>query len=403
MPVLTRHMTPADYGQVTIFTMNAGVISTFALLNLHGALSTNYYKFGAGKSKIFAQHCALICASIFVILFVSAITFPSSFRDVMQLPESLIAPCFILAGLQVVLQFGLTINQMQQRAKSYALAQVTLSALNALLSIVFVIAIQNGATGRITGIICAYAIVACFLAIRLVRDGWIALRLSVSLDDIRTALAFGIPLLPHSFANLIGGMADKYFVNRMMGSGQTGIYNVAFQVGTLIALLQTGFNQAWVPWMFKTLAACKAEDKRTIVKFTYLYGVCLFSLVVLVGFSSKLYMPLIAGEEFQAAAPIIFWVGLAGAFDGMYKMVGNYLFYVQKTGVLSTITTASVVLNLLLTPLAVRKFGSIGAAYALASCNFFYFIAVWAASAYYFPMPWSLRDPNTKAANPVNT
>ena len=44
MPVLTRYLTPVDYGITSMMQVMIGFLNPFIGLNLHGAIAVKYYK-----------------------------------------------------------------------------------------------------------------------------------------------------------------------------------------------------------------------------------------------------------------------------------------------------------------------------------------------------------------------
>lgn len=60
----------------------------------------------------------------------------------------------------------------------------------------------------------------------------------------------------------------------------------------------------------------------------------------------------------------ILWLALAFAFNGMYKMVVNYIFYVEKTYILGLITTLTAIINISLSYFLISRYGAVGVAYS---------------------------------------
>ncbi len=397
LPIMTRSMTPADYGVVSIFTLTSSVLTTLTLLNLHAAISAEHFKVSTEQSKSFCSACANIILVTFATLALLLMAIGNRFAEAMNLPVALVPVVLFFVLCQALVHLRLSLLQIQALATRFVLLQITLGVLNSLGSIALVIFLQMGANGRIYGMTGAYAIVAVHSVWRMYSEGWIFRKHDSIRAYLFPALGFGLPLLPHSMAGLIRSVADRYFVNDILGTGQTGIYTVGAQIGSILAMGHSAFNQAWVPWLYKRLASGSQAERLRIVKVTYGYFALLLATALLVGLSAEFYVPLIASDKYREAAPVILWIALAGAFDGMYKMTGNYLFYAGKTRVLSTLTMASTALNLVATPWLVRTFGAIGAAYAMFIGSATYFVAVWITSMRLTPMPWTLTTPKDES------
>jgi len=166
-----------------------------------------------------------------------------------------------------------------------------------------------------------------------------------------------------------------------------GIYSVGYQIGLVISLVQNSFNQAWQPWIYTQLSN-KSLNKTKIVKFTYFYFLGLILLVLGLNIIAPFLIRVFIGIEFQSTIEFVTWIGLGFAFNGMYKMVANYLFFLRKTKLIGLISICTAALNIVLNYVLISINGAVGAAQSTAISFFIQFIFVWIFSSIYFKMPW---------------
>jgi Na+-driven multidrug efflux pump len=95
-------------------------------------------------------------------------------------------------------------------------------------------------------------------------------------------------------------------------------------------------------------------------------------------------------RNFYFAYKYVLWIALGYAFQGMYFMVVNYIFYVKKTYILAWVTFTSAGVNIVLNYFFIKANGAIGAAQATTITFFVQFIMVWILSAKVYKMPWKL-------------
>ena len=81
-------------------------------------------------------------------------------------------------------------------------------------------------------------------------------------------------------------------------------------------------------------------------------------------------------------------MALGQAFNGMYLMVTNYIFFTKRTGLLSVATVSSGFANIALLLLLIPLVGLKGAAMAYAFSMGLKFVLTWFVSNYRFRMPW---------------
>jgi O-antigen/teichoic acid export membrane protein len=222
--------------------------------------------------------------------------------------------------------------------------------------------------------------------------GFIGFRGFISLDIdrryLRDALAFGLPLIPHALSGWFLTGVDRFLITSILGNSSTGVYAVGYQFGLVIGVLAASFNKAWVPYLYNRLGTIDHVGKLRIVKFTYVYFLGILSLALLLAAVSPWVIKNILGKAFSGSAQFVLWVSLGYAFEGMYYMVVNQIFFVKKTHWLATVTFSVSVLHIAVSYLCIRHFGVIGAAYATTMSFGITFVIVWILSARVYPMPW---------------
>ena len=162
---------------------------------------------------------------------------------------------------------------------------------------------------------------------------------------------------------------------------------MAFQVALIIGLIQNSFNQAWVPWFYNSLTNKGGEIKKEIVKLTYLYYLALLVLTILLVIGTP-YIFMVLDKEFYLGRDLVAFIAFGFMFNGMYKMVVNYLFYTEKTIIIGSITIVSALMNIILNIFLVDSYGLKGAAIATSFTFLIQFILVWFFAQKFFPMPW---------------
>jgi O-antigen/teichoic acid export membrane protein len=176
-----------------------------------------------------------------------------------------------------------------------------------------------------------------------------------------------------------------------LGTSITGLYSVGYQIALVINVLVFSFNQAWIPYLNKTLAnEPTIEDKEKIVKFTYLYFVLIFVVSIVFSYCMKKILPYFLGIKFMESFQFIPYFSISFAFTGMYYMVTNYIFYTQKTYLLSIVTLTVSMIHFCLLYVLTNLNGAIGAAQASLVSFFITFLITWYLASKVYKMPWKI-------------
>ncbi|MGE6571683.1 lipopolysaccharide biosynthesis protein [Psychrobacter namhaensis] len=389
LPVLTRYLSPAQYGEVAMFQTLVGALGAFVGVIFVGAASRKYYDANLNQKEIasFIGSCLQLVSIFSVVVFLVVFAFQYQLSEWLNLRTEYILVAVLVASCSVVINLRLGQWQVQKQAIKYGALQIIQSLLNMFLSLLFVVVMLKGAEGRIDAqvvVSVVFAIVAFYL---LSKDSLLKI-LTWRKDYLYEALKFGVPLIPHIAGGFLLMSVDRFVINQEIGIVEAGVYMVAIQLTAAIGMVFDAINKAYVPWLFEKLKVGNIKEKRRIVKLTYAWFLIIILGVILSFFIGPFLVVFIAGEEYAKAGQIIGWLTLGQGFEGMYRMVTNYIFYSKKTGLLSLVTIFSGVLNLILLIFLVRTFGLKGAAIAFSISMGARFLLTWWIAQRRHPMPW---------------
>jgi O-antigen/teichoic acid export membrane protein len=402
LPVLTRFLSPADYGIVSMFLFSALLLDPFISLGLAGAVTVKYYDKATDLPAYVGTGVALtIALALPFALLVFLLRDPLS--QVTQVPPEWLLLVVPLIVARAVGALPFTLLRVREKALLFGVVQNVHSAGLIAMSLLFVVALARDWRGRLEAELIswfAFAI-AGFAALR--QTGW--LKLVFVRGYARHQLAFGVPLIPHMLGGILIVQTDRLLLTNMVGVAETGLYTVAYQLAVLLELVAVSFNNAYAPWLFRQLTHADGQTRRKLVRYTYVHfaGFTLLAVAVAIG------MPWLAGllldRSFAGSGPYVGWFALGFLFSGMYYMVTNYIFYAQQTRWLAAVTITVALLNVPLTYFLIELNGGVGAAQATAISLGLGFLLTWAVSQRAYPMPWfgsrtNAPDPGDPAARP---
>lgn len=389
LPILTRYLSPEEYGEVAIFQTLLGALGAFVGMTFVGAANRKFYDSNLEKSELaeFIGSCVQLISISAVVVFSVFFLFRSNFSEWLSLKPSYVLFAVVVSFCTVIIALRLGQWQVQKKAIDYGALQVSQSLLNMLLSLLLVVALLKGAAGRIDAQIVTGLVFVLIAFILLKKDG--LLKVTVWRKEyLAEALRFGVPLMPHLAGGFLLNSVDRFVINDELGLAEAGIYMVAVQLTAAVGIVFDAINKAYVPWLFERLKADVHKEKQKIVKLTYLWFLCIILGVVLAFFIGPWLVVLVAGEKYAQAGEVIGWLALGQGFQGMYLMVTNYIFFSKKTGLLSVASISSGFINLLLLIVFVRILGLQGAAIAFALSMGIRFLLTWLIAHKRHPMPW---------------
>jgi O-antigen/teichoic acid export membrane protein len=385
LPVLTRVLSPADFGMVAMFSVLQMML--LPLVGLSSKQSVAAHVFGGGGNIArFLTTCLILTAVSSASLALLMLPARDLLSSVTHLPSGWLLVAVAAAGAQFVVLLTMAVWQARRNAVRLGIFQVLEAATNVGLSLLLVLIVGLGWEGRVLGQVGSLVLFAALgvLALWSASDlGW-----PPRGDHAREALAFGLPLVPHGLAVAVAMVADRFLITGMLGVEQTGLYTAALQIAMVLALAMQAFNRAYQPWLLGGLQQDSAVFRRRVVQGSYLYFLFLAAAAAIVGLAAPWVVRILLGKDFQSAATFIPFLAFGAAFGGMYNVVAHYLILSRRTAWLSLASVISGALNIVGSILLIRHYGALGAAQAFMLAQLTLFLLTWWLAGRAYAMPW---------------
>lgn len=389
LPVLTYYLTPADYGKLASFNSFFGLMGIFIGLSIQGAISVNYYKMKKEELASFVGNVIYILLSSLLLTLIIVTIFQHQITNYIGLEIKWLYIAAVMSFFSFIVLMNLSLWLVEQKPLFYGGFELFDTLIKLGFSLFFVISLLMTWRGRVLGMFIGAMLSAIISLILLYKRDY--LKFGLKEIYIKDALHFGIPLVPHQLSFWLRTGAIILLLNNFVGKDNTGLYSVGLQFVIPLSVLTVAFNKAWAPYLYRKLSDNpNIGDKNNIVKFTYSYIIAITLLSLLLIWIAPMVIKLLLNKDFHGASLFIKYLTIGVAFQGMYYMVVNYIFYVKKTKYLAYITFGTSLVNVSLAYVLIQKNGALGAAQANAISMFLSFLLVWYYSNKVYPMPWIL-------------
>jgi O-antigen/teichoic acid export membrane protein len=396
LPVMTRYLTPADYGVVATFTAFITVLRIFVGLGTHGAVTVNFFQLPRTAIETYIGNVFFILVASGGVSFILLLVMKNFIATKLSITSTWIFIGLFLAACQFLTSINLILWQLESRPALYGLYQIAQTALTVIVTLILVVDFRLGWFGQLIGITVGtvfFAIISCGL---ILWRGYV--RFEFNWPYIKDALNFSVPLIPHDLSGWFRVGVDRFLLASILGMSATGLYAVGYQVGLTIGVLATAINLAWRAFIFEKLASIDDAGKIKLVKTIYGYCIGIVSLSLILGLLSPWLVKTFLGTQYGSASGLVMWIALGYAFDGIYYMVVNQIFFVKKTKILASITFAAGLLHVAMSYTLIKLNGPQGAAEATTLSFLISLIMVWILSAKVYPLPWLFWRQRTAGA-----
>jgi O-antigen/teichoic acid export membrane protein len=174
---------------------------------------------------------------------------------------------------------------------------------------------------------------------------------------------FSIPMMPTAIMWWVTNVSGSFFITGIHGLEYTGVYNAAYKLPSIIALVSGIFSQAW------NMSAITERNSRTIAKFysdvfNFYQSIVYVVAAALLLFINRLLGIMAQGEGFEEAFRHTPMLILAVVFTCFATFMGS-VYVASKKSLRSMLTAMSGAgVNILLNFLFIKPLGINGAALA---------------------------------------
>jgi O-antigen/teichoic acid export membrane protein len=334
----------ADYGALAILTGVETFAKVISRWGLDGAFMRYYHDRPAGGPL---EH--LTSTIVWFILLVDAALFAAALgasgwfgSRVFDDPSYTTALRLMLVNTFLI---GTTfvpfhLMRMRDQAVTYSAFMFARSFGTLVLRIVLVIGLHLG----VAGMFLADLIVT--LALLPVLSRWMLphLRLVFSFAELRMALRFGLPRLPHGMAQQALDAGNTLLLSRYIPIDRLGVYKNGVTLGTGIKFFMAAFETAWAPFYYST---ARQPDAKEVFRKVTTYGLAI--LVLLAAGTTVVARDVILvmlKPEYLDAARVIPLIAAGMALQGTYLLTSIGLNLTGRTEFYPVATFAAAAVGL---------------------------------------------------------
>lgn len=373
LPILTKYLSPEDYGVLSIFNALIRFIVTFLSLGSINILMVSLID----KKKSFFN---LQLRSFFQISITNAILISAGIFIYIVLIGSFFGLPNWLALLSPFIAFGITsfeaisgITVFKKQQKEYSILVLSKFFLEIFISLFLIVGIGLNWIGRVSGLIISLIIVL-FLMYRYLKKEK-HLDFTLSKEVTKDLIKLGTPLILMNVSITVMNLSDRFFIEKMVGLSDTGIYNVGAVIGSIELIIANAVIAVFRPIIYTCLKEKTTDKKIQLYNLLILAG----TLIGIYLFNDLLFF-LFVNEKFYSAKEYVFPIALGFLFWGISNYYLSYLIFYKKNTINAFISIFGMVLNLILNYILISKFSTIGASYATAITYFLMAIIIYIVS-----------------------
>jgi O-antigen/teichoic acid export membrane protein len=366
LPIMTRWLSPADYGIVAIGQVVASLFMGLASLGVTAGLERNFFQYEKNPRELGRlMHSGLVLVLVMTLGLGALMWAAAAPLAAWLLGDGMWGPLLWVMAITSALGVMITVQLVYLRNRGYATQYMIVSlgalVLEAALTIAGVAVADLGVWGLVAGPLLAKLVVTTILWTRMTLE----LPPAFEVKKVKELLGIGLPLLPRTCFGVADNGVDRLLVNWLQSLGQVGLFGIANRIGYSVFSLMTAIEQLYVPEVYRLMFEGGRDGGVRIGRLLspYFYvSIVLPSLVVL--FTEEMLWVLVTPAFYgvTTAAAV-----LAAYYGQMFfgKIVGVQFVYAKKTWYTTPFAVLRLVTHLVAALLLIPSFGATGAALAL--------------------------------------
>lgn len=363
LPLLTRYLTPSDYGVIGILMMFSIFLSAVLSFGFGTSIGIVYF-----EKKTYEERLNVIFISFWILLWSSLLFFLVAIFFKEQISYTILGDRkffyeVILAFLSTffsIISMPLTLNiQFLEKASSFVKGNSIVALIGLISNILLVIIFKRGLKGYFE----AYLITQITTFIIFTVLNRFNFKLKFDREIAKKLFKYGLPMVPSFFSLFILAQGNRYILRFLTDLSSVGIYTVGYNIGSITQMIVNSFQQAWTPYFlsFTNKQEEAIEHFGEIVKFFVIFigFICLCFFIY-----SKTIASMFLPKTYIGVYKIIGLVSLSNLFLGLFFLFLPPMYFEKEVKSVSLIQAITAIISVLANFLLIYYFKEFGAAIA---------------------------------------
>jgi O-antigen/teichoic acid export membrane protein len=389
LPLYTSYLSRADYGKIE--TLVAG--STVLVILLRAGISTAFFRFYFDSTDA-ARRLVVVRTSFWFTMTSATVGLIAGTFLAGPISHALfgtgsdanlVRAAFVGIWAQMNYEQLTSLFRVEERSVAFVIASLANIFITVTATVLLVVVFDKGPLGVIVGnflgTLCVY------IALLSYRREQLGLQFDRVL--MRDMNRFGWPLVPSALALWVTNFSDRFFLVKLSGPSEVGLYSIGVRIASVVVLFLTAFRTAWPAFAYSIE---DEQEARRTYGFVLTYLIAAVSwLALALGLLSPWVVRLLTTRPFYEGHRPVALLAFAGVAQAGYVVVAIGIGRARKTQFNWIVTGAGALVNVSLNLLLIPPYGMMGAAVAtVAGYSLMFVLMAWHAQRVY-PVPYQWR------------
>lgn len=359
VPIITRILSPEQYGVASLISIIVEMLVVFCSLALDQSFVRFFYEVEEEERGKLLQDC--LYYPVFITIFSSLIIF--IFRNQISIfilgkKEKVIWLIIVFSIVALIIKsFAFLVVRMQQKGGLYSFFYILIKVVEFSFILLFFKIYGNDYKVIVLATLFS-TLITSLLMIVVERKIWkLGGKRKIEKKEL---LNFSAPLVLTLALTWVFASSDKITIKIFSNLRELGLYSGAFRIVSVISVIQTGFTSFWTPFIYERYS--KNPDDLVFYKKANDYLSLIFFLIGITILATRNIIIILLGEKYYDSlfivpmlifVPIMYLISETTMMGIGFKKKSKYFLYISII-----VALFNIVGNILLVP----KYGAKGAA-----------------------------------------
>ena len=367
LPILTRYLTPLDYGVYGTIAAYVGMLSALQSLGFPVLLVNSYYEYNKNNrwKIIWRQYYGILLSwsLAYTILLGVLLYFLIPQEAAINRWNIIFILCSSTLFLSITTMIGGRLFQLEQKPHYIAISSAVGGIVTIGVNLYTIAFLKMGYMGWYISSLIGAIVVFLFYVFPIIKTYAIRPIFKYRKRFLKEALSISLPTIPHDYSVYLLNSSDRMVMDRLdVNIKDIGNYNLAYTFGNYMEIIGTAVGMAVGPYYTKLWSEGTLEAKKASKLLTYFLQISfIIGTFIVAIWIKEILQVMISNNELQEAYPFAVIIIMGYAYRPMYWSVINKLFYEKKTTVLWKISFIAGILNVILNLVFIPRYGVIAA------------------------------------------
>ena len=385
LPIMTRYLSPHDYGIIDFITITGSFILIICGLEIHQGIARFINDQTQDKKiSLFSTSIIFIISMYVGLIIIANCLHDLVYNYLIPLSSYWLFNIVLLTYLfQSLIYYASVLLRFTLKPQINAMVNGLTAVFVIILNVIFIVYFKLGLAGAIYGLFFG-SLIGLIMSFYFVREYTV---LKFEVNHLKQLVKFSYPLMLSSLAVILMMYCDRIMLKHFLSLSDVGIFGVGYRLASIISILLLGVQSSLAPLIYNSLnnPRIKQEVANIFVKFSAL---ALIGLIIIHIFGNDI-LHFAVNPKFATAVTTMKNMSIAILFSQLYVFTPG-LQITKKTSGILYINLFGCLTNLALCYVFVKYFGLNGASFASMVSYIAVFMLYYISSQKVYPIPFPM-------------